>query len=86
MRVWQSIWLLKSLLLDLLCQSRISSGIVAVRKTLVNVCRREECKKDSFWESNGQNRSGGKMPISSQLVTLIFESHVHARRDSLCMT
>jgi len=30
MKVWQSIWLLKSLLLDLLCQSSTISGIVVV--------------------------------------------------------
>lgn len=45
MRVWQSIWLRKSLLSDLLYQSRTSPGIVVVRKTLVNVCKEKNAKR-----------------------------------------
>lgn len=70
MKVWQSIWLLKSLLLDLLYPSRTSSGIVVVEKTLVNVCRREECRKLVSERNNGQNRSCGKMPIVHNLSHL----------------
>ena len=50
MRVWQSIWLLKSLLLDLLYQSRTTPRIVLGRNALVNVCRRRRMQKDCFWE------------------------------------
>jgi len=83
MKVWQSIWLLKSLLLDLLYPSRTSSGIVVVEKTLVNVCRKEECRKPVSESSNGRDGSGGKMS-SVHTSSQGFQIRLYARVEGFC--